>query len=59
MLVDISNYSKPVDLNMHLGKTNIMLNNHTEKATVEVDGKAIEEVESTSTWERQFQGMAT
>ena len=30
---------------MHLGKTKIMLNNHTEKATVEVDGKAIEEVE--------------
>ena len=30
---------------MHLGKTKIMLNNHTEKATVEVNGKAIEEVE--------------
>ena len=45
MLVDINNYSKPVGLNMHLGKTKIMLNNHTEKATVEVDGKAIEEVE--------------
>ena len=38
MLVDINNYSK-------LGKTKIMLNNHTEKATVEVDRKAIEEVE--------------
>ena len=35
MLVDINNYSKPVGLNMHLGKTKIMLNNHTEKATVE------------------------
>ena len=45
MLVDINNYSKPVGLNMHLGKTKIMLNNHTEKATVEVDGKTIEEVE--------------
>ena len=45
MLVDINNYSKPVGLNMHLGKTKIMLNNHTEKATVEVDGKAVEEVE--------------
>ena len=45
MLVDINNYSKPVGLNMHLGKTKIMLNNHTEKVTVEVDGKAIEEVE--------------
>ena len=45
MLVDINNYSKPVGLNMNLGKTKIMLNNHTEKATVEVDGKAIEEVE--------------
>ena len=45
MLVDINNYSKPVGLNMHLGKTKIMLNNHTEKATVEVDEKAIEEVE--------------
>ena len=45
MLVDINNYNKPVGLNMHLGKTKIMLNNHTEKATVEVDGKAIEEVE--------------
>ena len=45
MLVDINNYSKPVGLNMHLGKPKIMLNNHTEKATVEVDGKAIEEVE--------------
>ena len=41
MLVDINNYSKPVGLNMHLGKTKIMLNDHTEKATVEVDGKAI------------------
>ena len=30
---------------MHLGKTKIMLNNHAEKATVEVNGKAIEEVE--------------
>ena len=29
---------------MHLGKTKIMLNNHTE-ATVEVDGRAMEEVE--------------
>ena len=37
MLVDINNYSKQVGLNMHLGKTKIMLNNHTEKATVEVD----------------------
>ena len=45
MLIDINNYSKPVGLNMHLGKTKIMLNNHTEKATVEVDGKATEEVE--------------
>ena len=45
MLVDINSYSKPVGLNMHLGKTKIMLNNHTEKATVEVDGKAIEAVE--------------
>ena len=32
-------------LNMHLGKTKIMLKNHTEKATVEVNGKAIEKVE--------------
>ena len=45
MFVDINNYRKPVSLNMHLGKTKIMLNNHTEKATVEVDGKAVEEVE--------------
>ena len=45
MLVDINNYSKPVGLKMHLGKSKIMLNNHTEKTTVEVDGKAIEEVE--------------
>ena len=45
MLVDINNYSKPVGLNMNLGKSKIMLNNHTENSTVEVDGKAIEEVE--------------
>ena len=44
---------------MHLGKTKIMLNNHTEKATVEVDGKAIEEVEKYVYLETQFQGMET
>ena len=31
-------------LNMHLGKTKVMLNKHTNKATVTINGKTVEEV---------------
>ena len=46
ILQDIHNASKPVGLNMHLGKTKVMFNKHATKSTITVDGRAIEEVES-------------
>ena len=46
MLNDIHLRSKPVGLNMHLGKTKVMLNPYTSSAPIIVDGKTIEEVES-------------
>ena len=47
MLVDINNYSKPSGASICTWEKprSCYINNHTEKATVEVDGKAIEEVE--------------
>ena len=45
MLRDTHNISKPVGLNMHLGKTKVICNKHVNKDDVIVDGKKIEEVE--------------
>ena len=49
-LNDILNYihlrSKPVDLNIHLGKTKVMLIQYTSSAPITVDGQTVEEVES-------------
>ena len=38
--------SKPVGLNLHLGKTKVMLNKHAAPANVVIDGTIIEQVES-------------
>ncbi|KAI8494200.1 hypothetical protein Bbelb_279600 [Branchiostoma belcheri] len=46
MLQDIHNASKPVGLNMHLGKTKLMFNKHADKAPVLVNGVEIEVVDS-------------
>lgn len=46
MLTDIHTTSRPVGLNMHLGKTKVMVNSHAPKAPVTVDGNNIEEVDS-------------
>jgi len=46
MLKDIHDISKPVGLNMHLGKTKIMCNDKVNKRDIEVDGKKIEKVEN-------------
>ena len=42
MLSYIHNFSRPVGLNMHLGKTRMMLNNHTNVATVTANGAIID-----------------
>jgi len=46
MLTDIHNTSKPAGLNMHLGKTKVMFNEHTKKCTITVNGENINEVDS-------------
>ena len=46
ILTDIHNTSKPAGLNMHLGKTKVMFNEHAEKCTITVNGKNIKEVDS-------------
>ena len=46
MLRDIHDINKPVGLSMHLGKTKIMFNDHTQKSSITVEGKVIEEVDS-------------
>lgn len=46
MRTDIHNTSKPGGLNMHLGKTKVMLNDHVNKSTITVDDMIIEEVDS-------------
>ena len=46
MLIDIHKTSKPVGLNMHLGKTKVMFNDHVNKSTKTVDDKIIEEADS-------------
>ena len=46
MLNDIHTSSKPVGLNMHLGKAKVMFNNHASPADIVVDGTTIEQVQS-------------
>jgi len=46
MLTDIHTNSKNVGLNMHLGKTKVMFNNHATPADIVVDGTTIERVKS-------------
>ena len=46
MLTDIHNTSKPAGLNMHLGKTKVMFNEHAKKCTITVNGENIKEVDS-------------
>ena len=46
MLIDIHNTSKSVGLNMHLGKTEVMFNDHVNKSTITVDCKIIEDAGS-------------
>ena len=41
MLANIRHSSRPVGFNMNLEKTKVMLNNHTNKATVTIDGKIV------------------
>ena len=45
MLKDIHDISKPVGLNMHLGKTKVMCNKQVNKDNVIVDWRKIEEVD--------------
>ena len=46
MLIDIHKTSKPVGLNMHLGKTKLMFKDRVSKSTISVDDKIIEEADS-------------
>ena len=46
MLTDIHTNSKPVGLSMHLGKTKVLLNNHTTPADIVADGTTAEWVKS-------------
>ena len=42
---DIHETSKPVDLNMHLGKTKVMCNPAVNKTDIKINGRKIEEVD--------------
>ena len=46
MLIDIHSTSKPAGLNMHLGKTVVMFNDHVNNSAITVDGKIIGEADS-------------
>ena len=46
MLTDIHNTSKPAGLDIHLGKTKVMFNEHAKKCTLTVNGENIKEVDS-------------
>ena len=46
MLTDIHNTSKPAGLNMNLGKTKAMFNEHAKMCTITVNGENIKEVDS-------------
>ena len=43
MLNDIHNTSKPAGLDMRLGKTKVMFNEHAKKCTITVNGETIKE----------------
>ena len=45
ILHDINETSKPVGLNMHLGKTKVVFNKQVTPSPVTLDGKVIEEVD--------------
>lgn len=45
MLTDIYRTSSLVGLNIHLGKTEVMINDHATRSIIFVDGKHIEEVD--------------
>ena len=46
MLTDIHSTSKPSGLNMHLGKTKVMFNEHAKKCAITVNGETIKEFDS-------------
>ena len=46
MLNDIHNTNKPTGLNMHLGKTKVMFNEHAKKCTITVNGETIKEFDN-------------
>ena len=46
MLQDIYETSKPVGLNMHLGKTKVMCNSVVNKMAISINGRKIKEVNS-------------
>ena len=46
MLTDIHHTSKPSGLNMHLGKTKVMFNEHTKTCKITVNGETILEFDS-------------
>ena len=46
MLQDIQETSKPVGLNMHMGKTEVMCNSVVNEMDISINGRNIEEVDS-------------
>ena len=46
MIQDIHETSKPVGLNMHLGKTKVMCNSAVNKIDININGRKIEEVDN-------------
>ena len=46
LLTDIHSTSKPSGLNMHLGKTKVMFNEHAKKCAITVNGETIKEFDS-------------
>ena len=46
MLNDIHNTNKPAGLDMRLGKTKVMFNEHAKKCTITVNGETIKEFDS-------------
>ena len=46
MLTDIHNTSKPADLNMNLGKTKVVFNEHAKKCTITVNGETVKKVDT-------------
>ena len=46
MLTGIHNTSQPADLNMNLGKTKVMFNEHAKKCTITVDGETVKKIDT-------------